>query len=154
MDLHPGEEILFDGHPSWRATLGFYVVGFVVSVVAGVVVGVAAGTALGVVVLLVALAVVLVVGFLRRVGTHYLVTTQRLRIRRGILARRVQQTQLDRVQNVNTDQSVFERILQIGTVDFDTAGTDDSDFTFRGIADPEQVVGAVDRAQRIASGRA
>jgi uncharacterized membrane protein YdbT with pleckstrin-like domain len=153
MDLHPGEEILFDGHPSWRATLGFYVVGFVVAVVAGIVAGVAAGTAVGVVVLVVAFAIVLVVGLLRRIGTHYLVTTERLRIRRGILSRRVQQTQLDRVQNVNTDQSFFERVLQIGTVDFDTAGTDDSDFTFRGIADPEQVVGAVDRAQRLAAGR-
>ena len=153
MDLHPGEQILFDGHPSWRATLGFYVVGFVAAVIAGVVAGIAGGTGIGVVVLLVALVAVLVVGFLRRIGTHYLVTTERLRIRRGILARRVQQTQLDRVQNVNTDQSFFQRVLQIGTVDFDTAGTDDSDFTFRGIADPEEVVGAVDRAQRLAAGR-
>ena len=153
MDLHPGEEILFDGHPSWRATLGFYVLGFVLAVLAGVIAGVAGGTTLGVVVLVVALAIVLVVGLLRRIGTHYLVTTERLRIRRGILSRRVQQTQLERVQNVNTDQSFFERILQIGTVDFDTAGTEDSDFTFRGIADPENVVGAVDRAQRLAAGR-
>ena len=153
MDLHPGEEVLFDGHPSWRATLGFYVLGFVLAVGAGVIAGVAGGTTLGVIVLLVALAIVLVVGLVRRLGTHYLVTTERLRIRRGILSRRVQQTQLERVQNVNTDQSFFERILQIGTVDFDTAGTEDSDFTFRGIADPEQVVGADDRAQRLAAGR-
>jgi uncharacterized membrane protein YdbT with pleckstrin-like domain len=153
MDLHPGEEILFDGHPSWRATLAFYVVGFVLAVVAGVIAGVAGGTTLGVIVVLVALAVVLLVGLVRRLGTHYLVTTERLRIRRGILSRRVQQTQLERVQNVNTDQSFFERVLQIGTVDFDTAGTEDSDFTFHGIADPEQVVGAVDRAQRLAAGR-
>jgi uncharacterized membrane protein YdbT with pleckstrin-like domain len=148
MDLHPGEEILFDGHPSWRATLGFYVVGFVAAVVAGVVAGVAAGPEIGTAVVVVALVVVVAVGLVRRLGTRYLVTTERLRIRRGILSRRVQQTQLDRVQNVNTDQSFFQRVLQIGTVDFDTAGTDDSDFTFRGIADPEQVVGAVDRAQR------
>jgi uncharacterized membrane protein YdbT with pleckstrin-like domain len=151
MDLHPGEEILFDGHPSWRATLGFYVLGFVAAVVAGVVAGVIAGSTIGVIVLIAALAVVVLVGLIRRIGTHYLVTTQRLRIRRGILARRVQQTQLDRVQNVNTDQSFFERVLQIGTVDFDTAGTDDSDFTFRGIANPEDVVSAVDRAQRLAA---
>src|SRR5919202_5806285 len=151
MDLHPGEEVLFDGHPSWRATLGFYVLGFVLAVIAGVIAGVAGGTTLGVVVLVVALAIVLVVGLVRRLGTHYLVTTERLRIRRGILARRVQQTQLNRVQNVNTDQSFFERILQVGTVDFDTAGTDDSDFTFHGIANPEEVVAAVDHAQRIAA---
>jgi uncharacterized membrane protein YdbT with pleckstrin-like domain len=150
MDLHPGEEILFDGHPSWRAILGFYVLGFLAAVAAGIVIGIVGGTAPGIGALVVVLAIILVVGFVRRIGTHYLVTTERLRIRRGILSRRVQQTQLERVQNVNTSQRFIERILQVGTVDFDTAGTDDSDFTFRGIADPERVVAAVDRAQRLA----
>ena len=88
---------------------------------------------------------------LRRIGTHYVVTSQRLRIRRGILAKSIQQTRIDRVQNVNTDQRLLDRILRVGTVDFDTAGTDDSDFTFRGIASPDEVVAAVDRAQRIAA---
>ena len=151
MDLHPGEDILFDGHPSWRATLGFYVIGCVAAVAAGILAGVIGGSTVGVIVLIVVLAGVILAGLIRRLATHYLVTTQRLRIRRGILSRRVQQTQLDRVQNVNTNQSFFERVLQIGTVDFDTAGTDDSDFTFRGIADPDHVVGAVDRAQRLAA---
>jgi uncharacterized membrane protein YdbT with pleckstrin-like domain len=148
MELHPGEEVVYDGHPSWRGILGFYVVGFLAALLVGVVVGVAAGPAPGVGVLVVCFLVLLATGFARRAATHYLVTTQRLRIRRGILSRRVQQTQLERVQNVNTSQSLLERILQVGTVDFDTAGTTDSDFTFRGIADPEDVVAAVDRAQR------
>jgi uncharacterized membrane protein YdbT with pleckstrin-like domain len=148
MDLHPGEEILYDGHPSWRSTLGFYVLGFLGAVAAGVVVGVLVDTGPGVIVVVAALLLVLVIGLVRRIGTHYMVTTQRLRIRRGILSRHVQQTQLDRVQNVNTGQSLAERILRVGTVDFDTAGTDDSDFTFRGIANPEAVVAEVDRAVR------
>ena len=38
--------------------------------------------------------------------------------------------------------------MRIGTVDFDTAGTDDSDFTFYGIANPAVVVQQVDRALR------
>ena len=91
------------------------------------------------------------VGFLKRMATHYVVTTQRLRIRRGIFAKKIQQTRIDRVQNVNTEQRVLDRILRVGTVDFDTAGTDDSDFTFRGIASPDEVVSAVDRAQRVAA---
>ena len=49
---------------------------------------------------------------------------------------------------MNTDQSVLERLLQVGTVDFDTAGTDDSEFRFVGISRPGAVVTAVDRAQR------
>jgi hypothetical protein len=39
----------------------------------------------------------------------------------------------------------------VGTVDFDTAGTDDSDFTFVGVGSPHRVVEAVDRAQREAT---
>jgi uncharacterized membrane protein YdbT with pleckstrin-like domain len=52
------------------------------------------------------------------------------------------------VQNVNTEQGVLDRILQVGTVDFDTAGTTDAEFAFRGVSQPEKVVQAVDRAQR------
>ena len=72
-------------------------------------------------------------------------------IRRGLLAKREQQTRIDRVQNVNTDQGVLQRILRVGTVDFDTAGTDDSEFRFIGLSNPAKVVAAVDRAQREAT---
>ena len=40
-------------------------------------------------------------------------------------------------------------MLRIGTVNFDTAATDDSDFSFVGIANPKLVVAAVDRAQQL-----
>jgi uncharacterized membrane protein YdbT with pleckstrin-like domain len=92
-------------------------------------------------------ALVLLIGFLRRVATVYTITNQRLRIKRGILSKRIQQTRIDRVQNVNTEQSVMDRVLRVGTVDFDTAGTDDSDFTFAGVSNPSSVVQAVDHAQ-------
>ena len=72
----------------------------------------------------------ILVGLIKRISTTYTITNQRLHIQRGIIARHVQETRLDRVQNVNTNQGV-ERILQVGTVDFDTAGSGDSDFAFR-----------------------
>ena len=84
-------------------------------------------------------------------ATTYLVTNQRLYIRRGILSKHEQQTRIDRVQNVNTEQRFRDRVLRVGTVDFDTAGTDDSDFRFVGISSPSQVAAAVDRAQREAA---
>jgi uncharacterized membrane protein YdbT with pleckstrin-like domain len=150
MDLHPGEEIVFEGHPSWRGVLSFYIYGIVGAVVLGIVVALIADAVLGSIVAVVGIVAVVLGGLLKRIATHYVVTTQRLRIRRGILAKKVQQTRIDRVQNVNTDQGFIERVLRVGTVDFDTAGTDDSDFTFRGIANPDEVVAAVDRAQRVA----
>jgi uncharacterized membrane protein YdbT with pleckstrin-like domain len=151
MDLHPGEEVVFEGHPSWRALLSFYLAGVVAAAAVGVVVALVASAAVGVAVGVVLVALVLVVGFVRRMTTTYMVSTQRLYIRRGLLAKHVQQTRIDRVQNVNTDQRLRDRILRVGTVDFDTAGTDDSDFTFVGIANPGDVVAAVDRAQRDAA---
>jgi len=151
MDLHPGEEIVFEGHPSWRALLSFYIGGVAGAVVIAVIVALAASTGIAIVVGVVLIALDIVVGFVRRMATTYLVTNQRLYIRRGILSKREQQTRIDRVQNVNTAQRLRDRILRVGTVDFDTAGTDDSEFRFVGIANPSDVARAVDKAQREAA---
>jgi uncharacterized membrane protein YdbT with pleckstrin-like domain len=151
VDLHPDEHVVFEGHPSWRALLSFYIGGVVGAVVIAVVVGLVTEVAIAVLAGAVLVGAVLLFGLFRRMSTTYLVSTQRLYIRRGLLSKRVQQTRIDRVQNVNTDQSLRERLLRVGTVDFDTAGSDDSEFRFVGIADPAAVVGAVDRAQREAS---
>ncbi len=148
MDLHPSENVLFSGHPSWRSTLALYLKGLLIALVIGAIVWFAVGETEGGLVFAALLAIAVVVGFVKRMATHYVVTNERLHIRRGLLSKRVQETRLDRVQNVNTDQSFLERLLRVGTVDFDTAGTDDSDFTFRGVADPADVVARVDRAQR------
>jgi membrane protein YdbS with pleckstrin-like domain len=98
-----------------------------------------------------AAAVTLLVGFIRRVTTSYTITNRRLHIRRGIVSREIQETRLERVQNVNYRQGFFQRILQIGDVDFDTAGGGDYDFTFAGVAQPEEVVERVDQATGAAS---
>ncbi len=154
MDLHPGETIIYEGHPSWRSILDFYAKGLVLALVVGAIVWFAASHGAGVAAFAVIEALAIVVGLLKRIGTTFIITNERLHIRRGLLSRSVQQTQLERVQNVNTTQSFFERILRVGTVDFDTAGTDDSDFVFNGVSTPSDVVSAVDKAQRAGSGRA
>jgi len=88
-----------------------------------------------------------VVGWVRRVTTRYLVTDRRIQIRSGIATRRERTTHIDRVQNVNLSQTLVQRILGIGNVDWDTAGTEapEADFTFRGIDDPSALVRIADR---------
>ena len=80
------------------------------------------------------------------IATRYTITNRRLNIKRGIVSREVQETRLERVQNVNYSQSVFQRLLQVGDVDFDTAAGDDYNFVFAGVADPADVVHSVDQA--------
>ena len=90
--------------------------------------------------------VIVAVGQIRRIQIRYSITNQRLTIETGILSRDVHQTRLERIQNVNSRQSLFERLLRIGTVDFDTAGESQFDFSFRGVSDPRGIVRTVDRA--------
>ncbi len=153
MDLHPGEEMVFDGHPSWRAVLRFYVIGVILVGVAAAIGALAGGAGIAILAGAIVLAIVVLAGLIKRSATRYVITTERLHIRRGILSRSTQETRVERVQNVNTQQSFFERLLQVGTVDFDTAGTDDSEFRFVGVGNPDEVVRAVDRAQRAAAPR-
>jgi uncharacterized membrane protein YdbT with pleckstrin-like domain len=154
MDLHPGEHVIYEGHPSWRSTFGFYVLGLLVAAAAAVIAyfaadkstGLAVGVGVGVFV------VVLLVGWLRRITTRYLITSRRLQIRRGILSKNVEETRVDRVVDVTVRQSVWQRVLMIGDVDFDNASAQQGDlFRFAGISSPNEVTQAVNRVHEEAS---
>jgi uncharacterized membrane protein YdbT with pleckstrin-like domain len=151
LNLHPGEQVIFEGHPSWRAILGFYLKGVLVAVVLGFIANLIWGGGTAFLVILVILALTVLIGFVKRVATTYTITNRRLNIKRGIISKEVQETRLERVQNVNYRQSVYQRLMQIGDVDFDTAATDDYNFVFYGVANPGQVVEAVDKATGVAS---
>jgi uncharacterized membrane protein YdbT with pleckstrin-like domain len=147
LNLSPGERIIFEGHPSWRAILGFYLKGILLAAVVGVIarlLDVSSATVFLIVLVIIGLTIL--VGFVKRVATTYTITDRRLNIKRGIVSREIQETRLERVQNVNYRQSVFQRVMQIGDVDFDTAATDDYNFVFAGVADPGDVVHSVDQA--------
>jgi len=146
VDLQPGERVIYEGHPSWRAILGFYLKGIVIgAVLAGICALIdSTATATGVFVAVVALTIL--IGFVRRVATVYTITDRRLNIKKGIIARKVQETRLGRVQNANFTQGFIERVLQVGDVEFTTAGTEESNFVFAGVAEPEEVVQKVDEA--------
>lgn len=131
----------------------FVVKGLVLSLVVGVAVGIGSTAAdghveAGWVVLGVVLAflLVLVIGQVRRLRTTYAITDRRLAIETGLVSRDLHQTRIERIQNVNCRQSLFERALGVGTVDFDTAGEAEFDFCFRGVDDPRRIVRTVDRA--------
>ena len=153
MDLQAGERVIYQGHPSWRAIIGFYLKGTLVAAGAGVLAGlIDSSTGLGIVTFVVIVAITILVGFVKRVATVYTITDRRLNIKVGIIARKVQETRLQRVQNVNFNQGVYERVMQIGDVEFTTAGTDESNFVFAGVAQPEEVVQQVEHATPMLSG--
>ena len=145
--------MFFHGHPSWRSVLPFYLKGLLLALFLGALAGVAGAIADGHVqvtwvigVVLIAFLVLVAVGQVRLLRTTYAITDRRLTIEIGLVSKELHQTRLERVQNVNSTQSVLERALHIGTVDFDTAAEAEYDFSFHGIASPRRIVRTVDRA--------
>ena len=133
--------------------LAFYLRGLLAAVLAGVIAGIVtrlSGSSVNVAwvaaAVLVVFVVVLAWGLIRRIATTYTITNRRLTIRSGLLSRELHECRLERVQNVNTRQRLLERMLGIGTVDFDTAAGAAYDFTFRGVEDPGRIVRTVNAA--------
>ena len=159
MELRDGEKLIWEGRPTWRAMLSFYIKWGIVALLPAVVVAILNGVFdtdisqnLAILATIILLVAVVAIGWLLRIGTYYLITDHRIMIRRGILSRRERSASIDRVQNVNTSQTFIERMLNTGRVDFDTAGSDasDADLTFVGIDDPH---GLRDRIDVVTQGR-
>jgi uncharacterized membrane protein YdbT with pleckstrin-like domain len=151
--FEPGEQVFFHGHPSWRSILDYYAKGLFLAIAAGAVAGIVTAIVNGhvqvgwiIVAVVVVFAITLLVGVIKLVSTTYAITSRRLTINTGLLRRDMHETRLERIQNVNATQSLFQRFLRIGTVDFDTAAGAEFDFKFTGVSDPTQIVRTVDRA--------
>lgn len=157
MRLLEGEEVIWQGNPTWRSTVSFYLKWTLVVLIplAVIIVAKAAGQdwplSYGLVIFLAGFALVLLAGWLRRYFTRYTITTKHLMIRTGILSRHENSASLDRVQNIRVVQSPIERMLKTGSVDFDTASGDasDADLRFIGIDRPrdlrDEILSAIEK---------
>jgi uncharacterized membrane protein YdbT with pleckstrin-like domain len=145
MDLNPGEVAIFEGRPSWRSILGFYLLGLIAVGAAFAIGLLAADAGIGAAAGGVVLVIVLVWGWLKRFHTRYAITNRRIHVRRGILSRNIEETRLDRVQDVRVHQGLGQRMLGVGTVDFGTSAESGAGFRFEGIANPDGVARQIDR---------
>lgn len=154
MDLMNDEEMIWEGHPTWRAMLAFHLKGFAIAIIAVLIlmllnwIGIDISTIFITAVALVAIVFTILAGWIMRFFTEYAITTKRLHIRRGILSKTESSTNVDRIQNITTTQSPFDRILRCGTLDFDTAGdASDSEFAFRGVNNPQALREQIQRSR-------
>ncbi len=157
MRLLEGEDVIWQGNPTWRSTVSFYFK-WTLLILIPLVVIIGAKSAgqdwplwIGIVVFLGGFALILAVGWLRRHFTRYTITSKHLMIRTGILSRHENSASLDRVQNIRVVQSPIDRLLKTGAVDFDTASGDasDAELRFIGIDRPrdlrDEILAAVEK---------
>jgi len=67
--------------------------------------------------------------------------------RRGIIGRTVQSIRIEDLRNINVRQSLVERMLGVGSVDFSTAGGSGIEVVFFGIEDPLKLKEGVQQMQ-------
>jgi uncharacterized membrane protein YdbT with pleckstrin-like domain len=123
--LAEDEEVVLRLHPHWKM-LAVPVLVFLVAVGAG---GFGAAqtssTALRYAIIAAVALVVLFftfIPFLRWRTTHFVVTSHRVLLRRGILARSGRDVPLSRINDVSFEHSLFERLLGCGTLTVESAG--------------------------------
>lgn len=161
MELLRDETLIWEGHPTWRASLSFHAKGFLLSVAPLVLVlllgwaGIDLPVTWAALILVIGVALTVAASWVMRYFTQYTITTKRLQIRRGILSKTESSANVDRLQNVTVFQSPIDRILKVGTIDFDTASDDPTDrFSFAGVNEPqalrERIARARDQQQRTA----
>jgi uncharacterized membrane protein YdbT with pleckstrin-like domain len=129
MNLSEGEDVVLDLHPHWGQLFVPVLVLLVTCLLAGF--GVALipkgggqqierWVVIGVGVIVIAWLTVL--PYFRWLTTRYVLTTERLVIRSGIIARHGRDVPLNRINDVSFSETVFERMLRSGTLVVESAG--------------------------------
>ncbi|HEY5423954.1 MAG TPA: PH domain-containing protein [Ilumatobacteraceae bacterium] len=142
-NLNANETIALDMHPHWWyfAEPALTLLGAII--LAGLVLGETDGDtqkSLGwvMLIILVGTAIWLVVRYLKWLTTNFVITSNRLIFRQGLIAKSGIEIPLERVNNVNFHQSVFERILGAGDLLIESGG-EDGQQRFTDIRHPAQV---------------
>lgn len=134
--LARGERVERSIHPHWLTVAVPTVVGVLLVAVVIVVAVVTPddntgnGIQIGTVVILLVLAVwLVVVPFLRWRTTHYVVTSHRVMVRRGIISKSGKDITLSKITDVSFRQTLFDRIINAGSLHVESAGdSPDEDF--------------------------
>jgi uncharacterized membrane protein YdbT with pleckstrin-like domain len=144
-NLNANETIALDMHPHWWyfAEPAWSLAG---SIVLGIVVLVKTDSETNAgkvllplsIALLVLTAIWLIVRYLKWLTTNFVITSNRLIFRQGIVAKSGIEIPLERVNNVNFNQSVFERVLGAGDLLIESGG-EDGQQRFTDIRHPDRV---------------
>lgn len=92
--------------------------------------------------------VIFLVWWLRCKGTQLTITTERTRLRRGILSRSITEVWHQDVRNVQLDQTFFQRLLGVGSLGVSSSGQSGLEISVHGMPDPEHVKELIDRHRR------
>ncbi|MDH3309855.1 MAG: PH domain-containing protein [Gammaproteobacteria bacterium] len=83
----------------------------------------------------------------RRYSWAYTIDSDTIESREGIIARKVKSIRIRDLRNINVNQTLFQRIVGLGDVEFSSAGGSGIEVTFLGVDDPLTVKALAQRMQ-------
>jgi len=92
--------------------------------------------------------VIFLIWWLRCKGTQLTITSDRTRLRKGILSKSITEVWHQDVRNVQLNQTFFQRMLGVGSLGISSAGQAGLEISVSGIPDPEQVKELIDQHRR------
>ena len=92
--------------------------------------------------------VIFLVWWMRCKGTQLTITSERTRLRKGILSKSITEVWHQDVRNVQLNQTFFQRLLGVGSLGISSAGQAGLEISVSGIPDPEQVKDLIDQHRR------
>ncbi len=138
--LHPNEELVLDLHPHWWY-IAKSLAGLGLSVLFGLM-ALALGWPDGVRVLAALLVVATLIWFAERyirwISTHFVLTSDRVIYRSGVIAKRGIEIPLERINTIFFNQRIFERMLGLGDLQIESASETGSQ-RFEDIRKPDAV---------------
>lgn len=92
--------------------------------------------------------IILLVWWIKCKATTLIVTTDRTRLRRGILSKSVTEVWHSDVRNVQLEQTFFQRIFDVGMIGISSSGQSGMEIAVSGIPQPEHVKELIDRHRK------
>lgn len=145
--LNDGEQIIIDAHPHWWMFSGVVtrlVLAIVIAVVAVKRFDNDAVNYAGIALIVIALAHLAIV-YVKWRTTDFVLTSDRLVTRSGVLGRQTHEIPLERINDLTCHQSIFERIIHAGDLLIESAGERGQE-TFANLADPFAVQNTIHKA--------
>lgn len=149
--LTDDEKVLRDFRPHWKVLLTPILIAVAMAILAGLATWFATNKGWGITLWIWVVALVVVVTFsFRKVVeywfTHYVLTTERIIVRRGAVARGGTEIPLESINNVLFSQRAIERMLRYGDVLVESAGSMGQS-RLTDIPEPEQFQSQIYRAR-------
>ncbi len=149
-----GEKVLYEAHPSMFRNHPLWFIGLILLCLVGFALPFLPFITSGMtkfVEILVPMVIGLIcfgVWWLKCKGTTVTVTSERTSCRRGILSKSITEVWHQDIRNVQLDQSLIQRILDVGTIGISSAGQSGLEISVSGIPNPDKIKQLIDQYRR------